>query len=50
MQHDTHTSDAMVSAEEAAILGRFAERATEAANVPTDAYDTNVLFVALIVV
>jgi hypothetical protein len=43
MQHDTTTPDTTISAEEAAILGRFAERATQAASVArTD--DANYMF------
>jgi hypothetical protein len=50
MQHDANATDATVSAEESAILGRFAERASEAANVPANDDGAYVAFLALILI
>jgi hypothetical protein len=51
MLHDTNTTnDITVSAEEEAILGRFADRASEAANVPNTEDGNYALFVAFVLV
>jgi hypothetical protein len=50
MQHDTTNSSVAVSAEEAAILNRFAERASEAANVPVNDDGTYAFLAALVII